>query len=125
MEFRYHSKAEYARLPNDQKEELKKFRLARKQAGMSPKLSENGKRKGGQPFGNGKFFKKNKKMKAQVKSVVTQAMAQLLEAGDVDPKLLTNVSATVAASAAQPGSEMNAVIGRLRNNLALKSKTNK
>ena len=123
VEFRYHSKAEYARLPTDQKEELKKFRLARTQAGLSPKLSENGKRKPGKAFGNGKLS--NKKMKAEVKSAVTEAMTALLSSANTTPTLLNNVSATVAATAAKPETDMSGVIGRLRNNLALKGKTNK
>ena len=35
VEFRYHTKAEYTKLPNDQKEKLKMFREARKKPGFS------------------------------------------------------------------------------------------
>jgi hypothetical protein len=47
---------------------------------MSPKLSENGKRKPNKPFGNGKLS--NKKIKAQMKTAVSQVFAELLSAGD-------------------------------------------
>ena len=64
-------------------------------------------------------------MKAEVKSAVTQAMTALLANNATTPTLLSNVSATVAATAAKPEMDMSGVIGRLRNNLALKGKTNK
>ena len=64
-------------------------------------------------------------MKAEVKSAVTEAMTALLSSANTTPTLLNNVSATVAATVAKPETDMSGVIGRLRNNLALKGKTNK
>ena len=60
-----------------------------------------------------------------MKSAVTEAMTALLTSNANNPTLLGNISATVAATAAKPDSDMSGVIGRLRNNLALKGKTNK
>ena len=74
VEFRYHTKAEYAKLPNDQKEELKMFRDARKKLGLSSKLSNknNSKRKNGGGEGKG-----NKKLKTMLKGAVSEVLAEL------------------------------------------------
>ena len=124
VEFRYHSKAEYARLPAEQKEELRNFRNARAKAGLSPKLSEQGKRKG-KPFGNGNIT--NKKMKAQVKSAVTQVITNLFATAEEkdDATLLGSIGATTGKPAPKNEVNMNDVIGRLRNNLASKGKSQK
>ena len=74
VEFRYHTKAEYAKLPNDQKEELKMFRDARKKLGLSSKLSNknNSKRKNGGGEGKG-----NKKLRTMLKGAVSEVLAEL------------------------------------------------
>ena len=60
-----------------------------------------------------------------MKSAVTEAMTALLTSNANNPTLLGNIGATVATTVPKPDSDMSGVIGRLRNNLALKGKTNK
>ena len=118
VEFRYYSKAEYNKLPNEQKEELRSFRNAKRNAGQSPKLSDTGKK-----------FKANntKRFNKQIKRAVSQVVAELVKVEEPPKQDTTTVSfADISAAAANSpdASKMNSIIGTLRRNIQEQGKKN-
>ena len=101
VEFRYHTKAEYAKLPNDQKEELKMYRVARKKQGLSLKLTDKKRKFGG---GDNQSNRSNKKLKTMVKGAISEVIAELTntvtdkEESDVSSLLSSISSATTGSS---------------------------
>ena len=106
VEFRYYSKLEYNKLPLDQKEELRKFRNAKRQAGHSPKLSYGGNKK--QKPDNNKRFNK------QIKRAVSLVVAEMVKGNEKPEPVTADISAVQFAPAATKASS---ILGTLRRNI--------
>jgi hypothetical protein len=105
VEFRYYSKQEYLKLPNHQKEELRSFRNAKREAGQSPKLSDGNKKQ--KQSGATRF---DKKFKRAVSQVVAEMVNAEKPATDTIVADISNVSAIVPAT--KTGSSLAGVLRR-------------
>ena len=105
MEFRYYSKLEYNKLPHDQKEELRNFRNAKRQAGHSPKLSNGNKKQ--KPDNNKRFNK-------QIKRAVSLVVAEMVKGNEKPEPVTADISAVQFAPAATKASS---ILGTLRRNI--------
>jgi hypothetical protein len=105
VEFRYYSKTEYNKLPHVQKEELRSFRNAKRQAGQSPKLSDGHKKH--KPNNNKRFDK-------QIKRAVSQVVAEMVKVNDKPAPTIADIS---AVQFAPPPTNASSILGTLRRNI--------
>jgi hypothetical protein len=105
VEFRYYSKTEYNKLPHDQKEELRSFRNAKRQAGQSPKLSDAHKKH--KPNNNKRFDK-------QIKRAVSQVVAEMVKVTEKPAPTVADIS---AVQFAPPATNASSILGTLRSNI--------
>ena len=122
VEFRYHTKVEYAKLPNDQKEELKMFREARKKLGLSSKLSDKSKKRA--QVGNEGKTRSNKKFKTMMKGAVSKFLAKL-SSSTVDATTANDVSTLLSTISSASASSTSNKSKMLANDLTRSLATDK